>query len=339
MTMTAAIRATESQDLPAIAKFLLRVYQFDPSDRHADTQFLEWKYLGPRPGWKGSRSYLLEKDGKIVAHCGICPVIFHLQNGKTVDSLTMMDWAADPASPGVGVSLFRQLMELAPTSFIIGGAPNTRLIVPRIGFRPVGEALTYAAWLRPWREFRIRPHTRKSALLLLHGLTHPARDRRQAGVPWDSVPVTRFDDSILPLLIGAKRTGTICTRTLADLNYLLTCPYPKVQGFLLTVAGQIRGYFVLGKAEWEARLLDLVVDSADSSDWSLAYGVVTRAAQSDPEICRIRILTTTPALSEALALNGYWCQYKEPIVIHDPSQFLDGAFPIDFQFFDGDSGY
>ena len=89
--MIATIRATEPQDLPALAKFLVRVYQFDPSDHHADTQLLEWKYLYPRASWQGGRSYLLEKDGQIVAHCGICPVTFHLPNRTTVNSLTMMD--------------------------------------------------------------------------------------------------------------------------------------------------------------------------------------------------------------------------------------------------------
>ncbi len=43
--MTAAIRATEPKDLAALAQFLNRVYKFDPSDHHADSDLLEWKYL------------------------------------------------------------------------------------------------------------------------------------------------------------------------------------------------------------------------------------------------------------------------------------------------------
>ncbi|MGD0792727.1 MAG: GNAT family N-acetyltransferase [Terriglobales bacterium] len=93
--MIATIRATEPKDIPALAKFLVRVYQFDPSDFHADPRLLEWKYLYPRASWQGGRSYLLEKNGQIMAHCGVCPVTFHLPDRTTVKSLTMMDWAAD----------------------------------------------------------------------------------------------------------------------------------------------------------------------------------------------------------------------------------------------------
>ncbi|HKM86584.1 MAG TPA: GNAT family N-acetyltransferase [Terriglobales bacterium] len=337
--MTASIRATQPADLPALAEFLVRVYKFDPSDHRADPQLLEWKYLYPRDGWEGSRSYVLEKDGQIVAHCGICPVTFHLPDRTPINSETMTDWGADPSAPGVGVMLYRKLMAMAPTSFVIGGAPATRLMLPRIGFRHVGEALIYAAWLRPWREFRTRPRTGKSILRLLHGLTHPARNRRQTSAAWDFAPVNQFDDSLVPVLNDTKRTWTYCARTPAGLNYVLKCPHLKMQGFLLRRQGRLMGYFILGRAEWEARLLDLVVNSADANDWNSACAAVTKAAQLDPQVCRIRTLATFSILSQALAWNGYWCQYKEPIMIHDPANALAHAFPVSFQLIDGDSGY
>ena len=124
-----------------------------------------------------------------------------------------------------------------------------------------------------------------------------------------------------------------------ELNHLLKCPHIKMQGFLLRRRGQLVGYFVIGKSKWEARVLDLVVDSADDNDWKIACAAVTNAARLDPEVCRIRVLASFPILSQALAWNGYWCQYSEPIMIHDPTNVLARAFPVSFQFFDGDSGY
>jgi hypothetical protein len=70
-----------------------------------------------------------------------------------------VDWAADSRMPGLGVMMYRKLMATASTSFAIGGEPDTRKILPRIGFRHVGDASIYAAWLRPWLEFRTRPST------------------------------------------------------------------------------------------------------------------------------------------------------------------------------------
>jgi len=335
--MIAAIRATELDDLATLSKFLVRVYKFEPSDHHANPKLLEWKYL--RPNGEGSRSFLLERDGQIIAHCGICPVTFQLPDGTTVNSVTMMDWAADPAAPGAGVKLFRKLMEMAPTSFVIGGAPATRLIVPRIGFRPAGEVLTYAAWLRPWHEFRTRPRSRRSTLRLVHGLTHPVRNRKRAGAEWDFVPVNQFDDSLRAILKGTKRPSTFCERTIADLNHLMKCPYLEMQGFLLRRRGEVVGYFVLGRAQWEARLLDIVVNSPDENDWNLACAIVTQAARRDPEVCRIRAQASFPVMRQALAWNGYWRQFKEPMMMHDPTNALNRAFPISLQLFDGDSGY
>lgn len=337
--MIGTFRATAQDDLPALTKFLVRVYKFEPSDFHADPRLLEWKYLYPRASWQGSRSYLLEKDTQIMAHCGICPVTFHLPDGTIVNSLTMMDWAADPSDRGAGKMLFCKLMEMAPTSFIIGGTHATRHILPRIGFQPMGDAITYTAWFRPWREFQTRPRTRRSTLRLLHGLTHPARNRGRAGAAWDFAPVDQFDGSLLPVLNSTKRSWTFCRRTISDLNHLLKCPHVKMQGFLLRREGQLVGYFIIGKAEWEARLLDLAVDSADTNDWNLACAMVTQAAQLDPEVCRIRAQASFPILAQALVWNGYWRQDKQPIALHDPTDALGRALPVDFQFFDGDYGY
>ena len=241
--MTASIRAIQPADLPALAEFLVRVYKFDPSDHRADPQFLEWKYLYPRDSWEGSRSYVVEKDGQIVAHCGICPVTLRLPDRTVVNSVTITDWAADPSTPGVGVMLYRKLMAMAPVSFVIGGAPATRLMVPRIGFRHVGEAPTYAAWLRPWREFQTRPHTGKSILRLLHGLTHPVRNPRQTNAEWDFVPVNQFDDSLVPVLNDTKRTWTYCGRTPGGLELCAEMSLSQNAGISAAAPGPAHGLF------------------------------------------------------------------------------------------------
>src|ERR1017187_4635259 len=63
-----------------------------------------------------------------------------------------------------------------------------------------------------------------------------------------------------------NRTWTFCERTVAGLNYVLRCHRPKMQGYLLRRQGQLMGYFIIGtgreKGNWEARLLDLMVNSA-----------------------------------------------------------------------------
>lgn len=337
--MSGTFRATEPNDLPALSKFLVRAFEFEPTDFHFNPRLLEWKYLYPRANWQGSRSYIFERDGNIVAHGGVCPVSFRLPSGEVVSSHVIVDWAADSTTPGLGVMMYRKLMQTASTSFAIGGAPLTREILPRIGFRHIADAPTYAAWLRPWQEFqKRRPRTGRSLLRLLHGLSHPVRIGTARNQPLEFVPVKHFDDSIQPVLNGS-RPWTFCQRTVADLNYLLQCPHLKVSAFMLMRDGLIRGYFIVARAGWEGRILDIAVDSNDVNDWSDAYAAVTKAALLDPEICRIRTLATVPFLHQALQSSGYWRQYEDPIVLYDPKGALVNALPLSFQYGDGDWGY
>ena len=336
--MISVVTATEPRDLPELATFLTRIYRLTDSHPLADPALLEWKYFWPRSDWSGSRSYVIKKHGRIVAHCGACPVTFCLPDGSAVQSLTMTDWAADPSSPGAGIMPFRKLMGMVRASFAVG-AIATLQIVLGLGFRQEGEALTYSAWLRPWREFRARPLTLRSALRTLHGWTHPVRDANDVDEHWEFTRVAEFDSSLHPVLSPANRPWTTCGRTLADLNYLLKYPYLEMEAFVLLRRGELAGYFIVGKADWEARVLDLRVGSENANDWKGACSVMTKAIGLDPGIGRVRILASVPMLQRALLSNGYWCQFREPIFVHDRSHVLDRAFPVGLQFFDGDSGF
>jgi hypothetical protein len=333
-----AIRPVEAKDLPALSRFLVRAYQVDVASNLSNTAFLEWKYLSPRPGSVGSRSFVLEKEGKIVAHGGICPVSFRLPSGNLVSAITIMDWAADQHFPGVGITLFSRLMKLGDAVFIIGGSTATRQILPRIGFRQVGQALTFARWIRPWKEFRTRPMEGRSLLRLAHGLTTSLRQATPVS-RWQVQATPRFEGPLQLLLASRELLLTRCERSVTDLNYLLQCPAGQMKGYVLFEKGNVRGYFILEQAHWESRLLDIFVSSGNIEDWKLAYAAATCAAAADPDVCRIRAVATTPLHGEALRGSGYWVQVKEPLMIHDPRGFLAGAFPANFQFCDWDAGY
>src|SRR5260370_6842346 len=106
--MSATLRAAAPNDLRALAKFLVHVYKFEPSDFHADPQLLEWKYLCPRSSWSSSRSYLLERHGELVAHAGLCPVAFRLPAWHIVNSLPTINCPTNPRSPTAALRLSPQ---------------------------------------------------------------------------------------------------------------------------------------------------------------------------------------------------------------------------------------
>jgi len=264
-------------------------------------------------------------------------VQFRLPGGGTVRSLTPVDWAADASVPGVGTMLMSKLMKMAETSFVIGGSAVTRGLLPKIGFRQAGESWMYARWLRPWKEFRVRPKGWQSGLRLLHGLAHTASTASLSSREWKCVPLEKFDASFIQILRASPAPGTTCERTLEDLNSLLRHPAAKIRGFLLKQGERAAGYFILATGGWEVQIVDLMVDSGHLQDWVSVYAVAIKAVMEEPLACRIRTQATVPLAASALRQVGFWVQRAEPILIYDPGKLLSRALPINFQLFDGDA--
>lgn len=335
--MIGALRAIEARDLEDVSEFLIRVRASDADASFAAPRMLEWKYLRPRSEWADSRGFVLEKDGRIVAFGGVIPAELCLSGGGVVKTGTIIDWAADRSVPGVGVIVLTKVLNKTGTMFILGGTQAARDVLPKIGFRSVDGVPAFARWVRPWKEFRTRPKTSRSALRLLHGLSH-WRSRRVVK-DWDSVPVKEFSPSLEPLLNRRWNSETFCRRTVENLNYMLQCPAVEMQGFLLRRNKTVVGYFVVAKTGWEARLLDICVGSDQPEDWQSGVSTAVHAVGSDPRVCRIFAWAVAPKLQDCLVQNGFWRQEEKPIVVRDPKNLLAGVFPLNLQMFDGESAY
>lgn len=336
--MIGALRAIEHRDVPAVSQFLIRVRGADAKASFASPPMLEWKYLLPRSEWAESRGFVLEKDGQIVAFGGVIPAQISLPNGDTVKSGTIIDWAADRRVPGAGVIVLNKLLNKTGTMFIPGGTKAARDVLLKVGFRSTEGVPLFALWVRPLKEFWMRPKTCRSALRLLHGISH-FRPRWSQTRDWESVPVKEFDQSLEPILNRHDQSSSFCHRTVENLNYMLRCPAVKMNGFLLCRKGEMVGYFILAKAEWEGRILDICVDSSRKEDWNPALATATRTIASEPEICRILAWAGSPKLRDALVQRGFWQHHETPITFRDPKNVLNRAFPLALQMFDGESAY
>jgi hypothetical protein len=335
--MSAMLRPIEAQDLKRVSEFLFQTHGLTQPVTFAHPSVLEWKYLYPRSGRTGTRAFVLEKKGRIIAHGGVVPALFKLPSGESIPSATVIDWAADPSVPGAGIILINKLQAQTGPLFVIGGSEAARRVLPKIGFRAAGEINAYAGWVRPWKEFRLRAKSGRSWLRLAHGLVHPLRpDGMQEG--WDTLPVEKFDDSIQKLLDNRVARLPWCSRTVEHLNYMLRCPAVKMNGFLLRRRGNTVGYFILGKAGWEGRVVDIQMELDNLSDWKAAYGIAIDTICRDSEICRISAWATSP-VSEVLLELGFWLQGKKPIQVRDPANQLARAFPANLQLLDGEAAF
>jgi hypothetical protein len=111
---------------------------------------LRWKYWEPCEDCPEPRSFVMERDGRIIAHVGLWSVKVRTA-AKRERGVHAMDWDADPQERGAGASLSMGLTKSYDFVYGMGGSEMTRSILPKLGFRTVAEALTWARPLRPWR--------------------------------------------------------------------------------------------------------------------------------------------------------------------------------------------
>jgi hypothetical protein len=326
-------------DIPRLAVFLREAFGAPPSAPFAGEDMLDWKYIGAARVAGDDCSWVMERNGALVAHAGACPVTFRDAGGARVRCTTIIDWAADKAVPGVGIVVYRHVMSRADATFLIGGTEATRQITARMGFRETMRVPVYARWIRPIRELRVRGFGKRALMRALHSVVHPPFVGLAPVRGWRASAVTAFDDSVQAALDGSATLFVAAERTVAHLNHRLACPRTPHLGFLLEGARGARGYAVVALQNWEARIADLRIDSSQGEDWAAAYSAVTRALHREPGVCRVHALAGVPWRQRALEANRYWVNRSEPVSFHDPRGVMQAWPQVDIQYFESDLGY
>src|ERR1022692_1278910 len=96
-TMTSQFRSTSQEDSPAVAAFLQRIFDIDPSLPLIAPRHLYWKNWEERSDWAGSRGYVITKKSAIVAHVTLVPLSC-VGGQRRLKMIHPIDWAADPMS-------------------------------------------------------------------------------------------------------------------------------------------------------------------------------------------------------------------------------------------------
>lgn len=311
----------------------------DLGEPFLDLGLLAWKYLIPRPDWEGTRSFIIEEDGAIVSHFCLCPAIFRSAD-REVSSMTAIDWAADRRKPGSGIKMFHLIKKRVDTIFAIGGTKATLAVIPKVGFRYVGEFCTYRKSIRPWAEFSSTRKREGIAYLRLVRNLATKKFRTSLGEGTLQVePIPRFSAFHEKLMDCVPNSFTTCRRTVGVLNYMLACPTISYSAYLLKKSGRERGYFLISRIGREARIVDISIDSDDPMEWKDAYAAATETAAQIPEVHNVFSGASVPLMVKALESNGYLPYRKDPVMIYDPSDILSPMPRIAFQMFEGDAGY
>src|SRR5436190_8289717 len=141
-------QATATSDAAALSDFLGRQFQLRAGTPALAESHLHWKYWSARPDWTGARSFTARDGGAIIAHAAAWPVRVRSAD-RVIPAVHLIDWAADPAYPGTGLRLLRQIGAKVPLMIATGGTEITRRTLPIIGFRPHSDLYWFARPVRP----------------------------------------------------------------------------------------------------------------------------------------------------------------------------------------------
>lgn len=334
----------EATHTDRIVQFLAEVFQTDLSDPllHPElTQLTQWKYFLSRPDWPTSRSFAMVKGDQILSHVGICPARLRSAN-RQIQTMTLIDWAADRNSRGAGIRIWLRLLKQLgiKTYFTIGGTPDARRLLDRIGYECIGQSVTYVRRIRPWQVFRATAgNGLKPPLRLIRDMAAKIVHWPISLGAWSVERVEQYDTSLTPVLERPPGAFSDFVRTVPLLNYMLACPTVPYSGYLLREDARTRGYFLLSQHNGNTRIVDIFVDSDIQDDWRTAYAAASNTAAADPRTHSIFTASTSPYLWAVLGRVGYRPYRIDPFEIYDPDRVCQGMLPINMQMFEADAGY
>jgi len=321
--MAFRIRPTTVADEAQLIEFMARMFPGNTSIVHP--LMMRWKYWDPREDWPEPRSFVGERDGRFVGHIAIWPVT--LRTGtKSERGVHGMDWAADAL--GVAPILIKYLTNSYDFVYGIGGEEQTRLILPKLGFRPAVEAQTWARPIRPWRQM----------------LTHQSRDWKLAprfvrNSWWSRIPPRR-------VLHGwTYEPGAASAAVLADLGverdpsffqYLQQCPAATFLTFHIKNEGRVVGFFALLIVGEQARVAGVWLKTPSPESWHIAFQFARDAARQHTNASEIIARCTTEAANIGAKRAGMRLEGQMPVLLFrkDGSQVLPS---LPFQLCDSDA--
>jgi hypothetical protein len=266
----------------------------------------------------------MERDGRIIAHVGLWPVT--VRNGtKRERGVHAMDWAADPHARGAGWALIKNLTRTFDFVYGIGGEDITRAILPKLGFRTVAEALTWARPIRPLRQM----------------LKHPSRDWRlpprfARNLWWSQIPLRQLSSDWAAFAATAEGFAIPAgERDESFFRYLQQCPVATCLTFNIANKGRVVGFFALSVVREQARVAGVWLESPSPEIWRIAFHLAHNAALKHTNVSELVARCSTEASVIGAKQAGLRLLKRTPVVLfrNDGSEVLP---PLQFQMCDSD---
>jgi hypothetical protein len=317
--MKSLFRTSTPGDSARLTALFAEAFDCPPGSSLFNPALMAWKYWDAREDWTEPRSYVLEKDGRIIAHAGLWPAKFGDMRG-----VQMIDWAAAKDSPGAGLTLVQKFARMFDFIYSIGGSEATRQVLPAFGFVELTSAWTAARPLRPFRQILSHQHVNwKLGPRLLRNLSWSKSPPRRASSGWKVVPLKPGDISI-------PANSWFSPRNAAFFDYFLRCPVVKYRLYGIANESGPQGHFALGTLRGQARLSALALRNAGPESLCNAYTLAQQTALSLADAYEIAVSGSVGISADAAVKAGLRMIHTTPVYFL--SQNGKFAFPESFQF-------
>jgi hypothetical protein len=333
-------RSTTVADESAIRSLLQAAYGVAPGHPMFEARHLQWKYWEPRADWQGSRSYVLTRKQRILAHAAIVPAVCSWGNER-LRLLHVIDWAAYPEARGAGNTLMHHIGSLADAIVTSDGAEAAWRLLPLLGFADSGTVVTqYARPIRPLLyltaadapRWRLAARCVRNTLWALRAPAAAPRVQRSRSVAADEL-----GRAPIPWP-AAKNGGAVLERSPALMLYWLQCPAASLELHVVENGGAVQGYFVLTYAPGQARLADCWLESDDPEGWDALVQLAVAQAARHRTVAEVATICSEPLLAAALQRCGFHARSSRPLMVRANGARLPTA-GIRIQMLDDDTAY
>lgn len=277
---------------------------------------LRWKYWAAWSGSALARSYVLAREGRIVAHAGALPLTYRAGQ-RTLTLLHPFDWMSEPSAIGSGAALLQRLAKSSDGLLIVGGSAMTQRMIRPLGFRTLDEVTLYAAPVQPAAKTDEGLALQPSDVHSISLTAHPSLDDCEGAIP----PA--------PWLLSL--------RTPERLSDCATCPAAPTFVYTVRRASARLGGFVLGLAPRQARIVAWWAHS--TGDLVSVLRAASRQSATFEGIDEVVCMANLPAERDALAAAAFRATGGVPMYLLSSAAELASDVQIGFQMLDGDVAF
>jgi hypothetical protein len=303
-----------------------------------DPALLAWKYWDRREDWPNARSYVLEKDGAIVAHAGLWPITFG-SGADAVRGIHMIDWASAKESAGAGLALVQKLSAMFDFIYSIGGSEMTCKVLPAFGFVEYGRQWKGARPLRPLlqivthqtRTWKLAPRLLRNSLLAMAKGSNPYES-------WETAEIEPREISGESYWSGASN-AIFSPRPPAFFEYFLRCPVTKFRLYGIKGDRELKGHFVIGVLRGQARVAGVWLREPNQNAWAAAYFLARQAAMCLKGVNEVVALGSEGPSRAGAVQVGFRVMSGPMVYMLDKRKKLSLAPDFQFQLCDGDLAF